>query len=173
MRAEAAPATWWIQYVQESRAIRAQASAVQTAKAAVAESAARLRPVSQSSGTKSSTVGWSAAPSPMSAPEPRSSRTAKHPSRTSSTGMMLVWPRWKALRTGSESISRLIATGAAISDVRRETSPGSARAATTPRRTTSSSDPKVQTTPRLCSAERVSGFSTRPANGVPVNFPVA
>lgn len=86
---------------------------------------------------------------------------------------MLTWPRWRALRTGSESISRLIATGAASSAVRRPTGPGRARAATRPRAATSSSEPKVQATPRLCSAMRVSGLRTSPENGVPVNRSVS
>ncbi|GAA1363779.1 hypothetical protein GCM10009612_42780 [Streptomyces beijiangensis] len=84
--------------------------------------------------------------------------------------MMLVWPRLRVLRTGSDSMSRLITTGAASSEVRRETVPGSARATTTPRAATSSSVPKVQATPRLCSAELARGFSASPAKGVPVNW---
>ena len=73
------------------------------------------------------------------------------------------------LRTGSDSISRLIATGAASSEVRRLTGGGRARAATTPSATTSSSVPKVQPQPRACSAARVSGLRTSPPKGVPVN----
>ncbi len=83
--------------------------------------------------------------------------------------MMLVCPRCRVLRTGSDSISRLIATGAASSEVRRETGPGRARAAITPRATTSSSVPKVQPQPSACSAARVRGLRTSPLNGVPVN----
>ena len=52
------------------------------------------------------------------------------------------------LRTGSDSISRLIATGAASRPVRRDTGRGRARAATRPSATTSSSVPKVQAEPR-------------------------
>ncbi len=168
-----APATWCTQYVHESCGIAAQASAVQRAKAAPPVSAALRLPVSQSRTAKSSTVGWSAAATPISTPEARSPRTTKQPTRTSRTGRMLVWPRWRALRTGSESISRLMVTGAASRAVRRLTGAGRARAAMTPSAATSSSEPKVQATPRLCSAVRVRGLSTRPAKGVPVNRSVS
>lgn len=84
---------------------------------------------------------------------------------------MLVWPRCSVLRTGSDTISRVIATGAARNAVRLLTGAGRARTATKPSSTTSSREPKVQTTPRACSAETVSGFSTSPANGVPVKRP--
>ncbi|CAM5509540.1 hypothetical protein SALBM135S_03485 [Streptomyces alboniger] len=82
---------------------------------------------------------------------------------------MLVWPRYRALRTGSDTMSRLTATGAASSEVRRATGCGSARAATRPSATTRPSVPNVHTQPSACSPERASGFSTSPAKGVPVN----
>jgi hypothetical protein len=104
----------------------------------------------------------------MSRPLARWPRTAKQPSSTSRTGMMLVWPSQSMLRTGRDSISRLIATGAASREVRLLTGWGRARAATRPRATTSSSEPKVQPQPRACSAVLVSGLSTSPAKGVPV-----
>ncbi len=82
---------------------------------------------------------------------------------------MLVWPSVNALRTGSDSISRLIATGAANCAVRRDTGRGRARAATTPSATTRASEPNVQPQPSACSAARASGLRTSPANGGPVN----
>ncbi len=163
---------WCTQYVYESWAIAAQAIAVHAANVTPVDTAARLRSVNHSRGTKRSTVGWKAAATPISTPPTRSPwapRTAKQPSRTRRTGMMLVCPSQNALRTGSESISRLMATGAASSDVRRPTGWGRARAATRPRATTSSSEPKVHPQPRACSAARVKGLRTRPTNGVPVN----
>lgn len=113
---------------------------------------------------------------PMRTPEPRSPRsprTTKQPISTNRTGMMLVWPSEKLLRTGRDSMSKLIVTGAASSPVRRDTRPGRARATTRPRATTSSSVPRVHAMPRLCSAERARGLRTSPANGVPVNVPVS
>ncbi|CAM5588624.1 hypothetical protein SALBM311S_04313 [Streptomyces alboniger] len=74
------------------------------------------------------------------------------------------------MRIGSDSISRLIATGAASREARLLTGWGRARAATSPRATTSSRVPKVQPQPRACSAVLVSGFSTSPAKGVPVKL---
>lgn len=82
--------------------------------------------------------------------------------------MMLVWPSQRVLRTGRESISRLIATGAASSEVRLLTGCGRARATTRPSAATSNSVPKVQPQPRACSAARVRGLRTSPPNGVPV-----
>ena len=71
----------------------AQASAEQAAKVPAEVTAARLRPVNHSRGARSRTVGWSAAPMPISSPDALSPRATKQPTRTSSTGMMLVWPR--------------------------------------------------------------------------------
>lgn len=82
--------------------------------------------------------------------------------------MMLVCPSHRVLRTGRDSMSRLIATGAASDAVRRPTGWGRARAAVRPSATTSSSVPKVQPQPSACSADRVRGLRTSPPNGVPV-----
>ncbi len=147
----------------------AQASAVAEAKVTAVAVAAWRRPVSHSSGAKSSRVGWRAAATPTRTPPARCPWATKQPSRTSSTGMTLVWPSQRVLRTGKDSMSRLTATGAASSAVRRPTGRGSARAAISASATTSSRVPKVQPQPRVCSADRVSGLRTSPPNGVPVN----
>ncbi|CAM5724544.1 hypothetical protein SCALM49S_07890 [Streptomyces californicus] len=166
-----APARWCTQYVHESFGAAAHAAAVARAKAAPALTDACRRPVSQRRAAKKSSTGWKAAAMPTRTPAARCSRTTNQPSSTRRTGRMLVWPRCRALRTGSDSMSRLIATGAASSAVRRPTGEGSARAATRPRATTSSSDPKVQATPRVCWADAARGLRTRPAKGVPENRP--
>ncbi|CAM5613671.1 hypothetical protein SBADM41S_04620 [Streptomyces badius] len=167
------PARWCTQYVHESFGAAAQATAVARAKAAPALTDACRLPVSQSRAAKSSSTGWKAAATPTRTPAARCSRTTNQASSTSRTGRMLVWPRCRALRTGSDSMNRQIATGAASRAVRRPTGPGNALAATRPRATTSSRDPNVQATPRVCWAVAVSGFRTSPAKGVPVNRPLS
>ncbi len=149
----------------------AQATAVPAAKVTEPVTAAPRRPVHHNSTANSSTAGCSAAARPMSTPPPRRSswRCISQPRSTSRTGSTLVCPAVKALRTGTETTSRISTIGSPYSAVRRETGPGNARTATTPTAATSSRVPNVQARPSWSSAARAKGRSTSPAKGVPVN----
>lgn len=141
------------------------------AKVATAARAVGLRPVSHSSGAKSSSAGWRAAARPIRNPDGRSAGTRNTASSTSSTGSTAVWPGEAASRTGSETIISATSTGAASSAVRRGTGSGRPRAATSPMAATNSRVTQVQATSREGVAKPRSGLRTSPAKGVPVNWP--
>ncbi len=151
----------------------AQDSAVAPAKVTAAVRAVGRRPVSHSSGAKSSSAGWSAAARPTRKPAGRSPGTRRTARSTSSTGRAAVRPGEAASRTGSETIIRAVSTGAASSAVRRGTGSGRPRAATSPTAATHSSVTQVQATSSDGAVRPARGLRTSPAKGVPENRPLS